>query len=52
MVFLEGGSRTYVSQVVEHLGVDNLHLNAEVKIVREEGRAVIIERDKASIMTL
>ena len=44
---LKGGSRTYVSQVVERLGVDNLHLNAEVKIVREEGRAVIIERDEA-----
>ena len=42
---LKGGSRAYVSQVLENIGLDNLYLNEEVKITREEDRVAVVTRD-------
>ena len=44
---LKGGSRTYVSQMLEHIGIDNFHLNEEVKITREAGGVVLVTQDEA-----
>ena len=44
---LKGGSRAYVSQVLKTIGIDNLHLNEEVKIIREEGQVVVATQDDA-----